>query len=258
MLFTSNFVMIFIITIILLAMDFYYLKNIAGRRLVGLRWWNEVNGQSGDSHWVFESAPQANEPGGKIVNATDKRFFWLALYAQPALWVALAVVALVKFMFVWLTLVGEFLLGGDGEGEEEEEEEEKVVVRGTKTREKLTSVQLLPWCSRLRILWHSRDVTSLVRQADLWKEGSLRVHWREMWEAQCFRDCSIGDKYKTKKQTGLSHITHGKEEEKITDSLCAARPSGNHSLTLSSSSSHHIAVGGVMISCPTHARTNAC
>ncbi|EMF10832.1 DUF846-domain-containing protein [Sphaerulina musiva SO2202] len=105
MLFTSNFVMIFIITIILLAMDFYYLKNIAGRRLVGLRWWNEVNGQSGDSHWVFESAPQANEPGGKIVNATDKRFFWLALYAQPALWVALAVVALVKFMFVWLTLV---------------------------------------------------------------------------------------------------------------------------------------------------------
>lgn len=108
MLFTSNFVMIFIITIILLAMDFYYLKNIAGRRLVGLRWWNEVNGQSGDSHWVFESAPQANEPGGKIVNATDKRFFWLALYAQPALWVALAVVALVKFMFVWLTLVGEF------------------------------------------------------------------------------------------------------------------------------------------------------
>lgn len=188
MLFTSNFVMIFIITIILLAMDFYYLKNIAGRRLVGLRWWNEVNGQSGDSHWVFESAPQANEPGGKIVNATDKRFFWLALYAQPALWVALAVVALVKFMFVWLTLVGECLLGGDGE------EEEKVVVRGTKTRVKLTCGQLLRWCLRLRILWHSRDVTSLVRQADLWKEASSRVHWREMWEAQCFRDCSIGDK----------------------------------------------------------------
>lgn len=99
--------MIFIITIILLAMDFYYLKNIAGRRLVGLRWWNEVHGQSGDSHWVFESAPQPDEPGGKVVNATDKRFFWLALYAQPALWVALAVFALVKLMFVWLTLVGE-------------------------------------------------------------------------------------------------------------------------------------------------------
>ncbi|KAK4952361.1 Golgi apparatus membrane protein tvp23 [Elasticomyces elasticus] len=95
LLFTTNFVLIFIITILLLAADFYYLKNIAGRRLVGLRWWNEVNGSTGDSHWVFESAPQPNEPGGKTVNATDKRFFWLALYAQPALWVGLAVVAVV-------------------------------------------------------------------------------------------------------------------------------------------------------------------
>merc|ERR1712014_540884 len=102
---TSNFVLIFIITILLLAMDFYYLKNIAGRRLVGLRWWNEVDPQTGDSHWVFESAPQPNEPGGKLVNATDKRFFWLALYAQPALWVALAIVALVQLKFIWLTLV---------------------------------------------------------------------------------------------------------------------------------------------------------
>lgn len=263
MLFTSNFVMIFIITIILLAMDFYYLKNIAGRRLVGLRWWNEVNGQSGDSHWVFESAPQANEPGGKIVNATDKRFFWLALYAQPALWVALAVVALVKFMFVWLTLVGECLLGGDGEGEEEEEEEEeKDVVRGTKTRGKLTCGQLLRWFLRLRILWHSRDVTSLVRQADLWKEASSRVHWRGMWEAQCFRDCSIGDRKKKEKQIRPFTYYSWQRRKTITDSLCPARPSGNHLLPhslaylLHSSSSHHIAVGGVMISI-SHALTHA-
>lgn len=106
MIFTSNFVLIFIITIILLAVDFYYLKNIAGRRLVGLRWWNEVNRETGGSNWVFESAPQPNEPGGKLVNATDRRFFWLALYAQPALWIALAIFALVKLAFIWLTLVG--------------------------------------------------------------------------------------------------------------------------------------------------------
>ena len=105
-LFTDNFVLIFITTILLLAADFYYLKNIAGRRLVGLRWWNEVNVSTGDSHWVFESAPQPNEPGGKVVTATDKRFFWIALYAEPAFWVALAIVAIVRFKFVWLTLVG--------------------------------------------------------------------------------------------------------------------------------------------------------
>jgi hypothetical protein len=65
-----------------------------------------VNTQTGDTHWVFESAPQPNEPGGRVVNATDRRFFWLALYVQPALWIALAIWATVSLKFLWLPLVG--------------------------------------------------------------------------------------------------------------------------------------------------------
>ncbi|KAG9507544.1 Golgi apparatus membrane protein tvp23 [Fusarium musae] len=94
-------IMIFIITILLLAADFYYIKNIAGRRLVGLRWWNEVDPQTGESQWVFESS----EPGTKTVNPTDSRFFWLALYIQPMLWVLMAILALVRLQFLWLPLV---------------------------------------------------------------------------------------------------------------------------------------------------------
>ncbi len=94
--------MIFIITILLLAADFYYLKNIAGRRLVGLRWWNEVDPSTGDSRWVFESS----EPGTKVINPTDSRFFWIAIYAQPIFWIALALVAVLTFKFIWLPLVG--------------------------------------------------------------------------------------------------------------------------------------------------------
>jgi hypothetical protein len=97
----KSMIMIFIITILLLAADFYYLKNIAGRRLVGLRWWNEVDPSTGDSKWVFESS----EPGTKTVNATDSRFFWLALYVQPLLWVAMFIFAIVKLEFLWLPLV---------------------------------------------------------------------------------------------------------------------------------------------------------
>ncbi|ROT39859.1 DUF846-domain-containing protein [Sodiomyces alkalinus F11] len=97
----KSMIMIFIITILLLAADFYYLKNIAGRRLVGLRWWNEVDPSTGDSKWVFESS----EPGTKIINATDSRFFWLALYVQPLLWLLLAIFALVRLQFLWLPLV---------------------------------------------------------------------------------------------------------------------------------------------------------
>ncbi|KAA6416248.1 MAG: golgi apparatus membrane tvp23 [Lasallia pustulata] len=100
-LFTENFVLIFIITILLLAGDFYYLKNIAGRRLVGLRWWNEVNTGSGDSHWVFESS----DPNERVVNKTDSRFFWMALYVQPVCWAGLAVLAITHPVYLSLIVI---------------------------------------------------------------------------------------------------------------------------------------------------------
>lgn len=51
---------------------------------------------------MFESS----DPATKIVNPTDSRFFWIALYSQPLLWIALAFVAIFSFEFIWLTLVG--------------------------------------------------------------------------------------------------------------------------------------------------------
>lgn len=102
-------ILVFILTLLLLSADFYYLKNIAGRRLVGLRWWNEVDTASGDSHWVFESA----DPNVRTITATDKRFFWLSLYVTPALWVGLAVLAIVRLLSViWLSLVGKLFHSG--------------------------------------------------------------------------------------------------------------------------------------------------
>ena len=102
---------------LLLAVDFYYLKNIAGRRLVGLRWWNEVDTATGDSHWVFESQDRSggtDDTGNAkpSQNMTDKRFFWLSVYVQPALWIVLGVLALVRFKNpIWLILIGELFLG---------------------------------------------------------------------------------------------------------------------------------------------------
>lgn len=98
-------VLVFIITLLLLSADFYYLKNIAGRRLVGLRWWNEVNTSTGDSHWVFESS----DPNVRTIKPTDKRFFWLSLYATPALWVGLAMFAILRMIgVIWLSLIGKW------------------------------------------------------------------------------------------------------------------------------------------------------
>lgn len=72
---------------------------MAGRLLVGLRWFSET-GNDGSSIWVFESADAQNP-----VNATDVRVFWGVLYGTPVIWLSLAAVAVLKFEFVWLTLV---------------------------------------------------------------------------------------------------------------------------------------------------------
>ncbi|CCG81700.1 FAM18B [Taphrina deformans PYCC 5710] len=99
LLFTSNFILIFVIIVLLLAFDFWTIKNVSGRLLVGLRWFSET-GNDGSSIWVFESADSQNP-----INATDNRLFWGILYATPVVWLLLAFVAILKFEFVWLTLV---------------------------------------------------------------------------------------------------------------------------------------------------------
>jgi hypothetical protein len=53
--FSDNFTLIFVVAILLLAFDFWTVKNVSGRLLVGLRWWNEIQ-TDGSNKWVFESA----------------------------------------------------------------------------------------------------------------------------------------------------------------------------------------------------------
>ena len=52
--FSDSFVELFISVIILLAFDFWTVKNVTGRLLVGLRWWNKVK-DDGSSEWLFEA-----------------------------------------------------------------------------------------------------------------------------------------------------------------------------------------------------------
>ncbi|KAI9460833.1 Golgi apparatus membrane protein TVP23 [Lactarius psammicola] len=52
--FTDNYVVSTVIVVVLLAMDFWNCRNVAGRTLVGLRFWNQVD-DDGESYWIFES-----------------------------------------------------------------------------------------------------------------------------------------------------------------------------------------------------------
>lgn len=54
--FSSSFILLFVTTTLLLAFDFWTVKNVSGRLLVGLRWWNEIR-EDGSNVWVYESKP---------------------------------------------------------------------------------------------------------------------------------------------------------------------------------------------------------
>ncbi|KAL1925332.1 uncharacterized protein VTP21DRAFT_215 [Calcarisporiella thermophila] len=102
--FTSNFILIFVCIVLLLAFDFWTVKNVSGRLLVGLRWWNEVR-EDGTSHWVFES----RDPSHKL-NAADSRIFWWSLYLYPVIWLFFGFISLLKLSFSWLLVIAVAIL----------------------------------------------------------------------------------------------------------------------------------------------------
>ena len=79
--------------------DFWTVKNISGRLLVGLRWWNVVD-DKGESKWHFQSFEDQ-----RFVHPTDSNIFWLALFISPVVWGFLAIGALLSFKFMWFLLV---------------------------------------------------------------------------------------------------------------------------------------------------------
>jgi hypothetical protein len=85
------------------ACNFWLVKNISGRKLVGLRWWAEfrdpvLEGASeGDfgKRWLFETRPQFTP------NKHDARVFWWTLYGLPAIWTLLLLASLFSFSLFW-------------------------------------------------------------------------------------------------------------------------------------------------------------
>eukprot|EP00128_Syssomonas_multiformis_P016100 Colp12_sorted_trinity150504_noHs@483 len=95
--FSDNYVINFVVVVLLLSFDFWTVKNVSGRLLVGLRWWNEVK-EDGSSEWIFESRKDGRQP-----LQSESRLFWISLYAFPAIWVILALASILSPS--WLLIV---------------------------------------------------------------------------------------------------------------------------------------------------------
>lgn len=96
---TDNFVLVFVTCILLLAMDFWTVKNVSGRLLVGLRWWNEI-AEDGENIWKFESIQDPSE-----LRSSDSTLFWTAMIGAAAIWCTFALSAVLSLKISWLLIV---------------------------------------------------------------------------------------------------------------------------------------------------------
>ena len=94
----GGYVMTYVIVTIQSAPDFWTVKNVSGRLLVGLRWWNRVD-DKGESHWQFESFEDR-----RFVHPTDSNVFWMTLFGAPLVWALLGIGAVITLHFMWLLL----------------------------------------------------------------------------------------------------------------------------------------------------------
>jgi hypothetical protein len=121
--FSEAFIGIYVTLILLISMDFWTVKNVTGRLMVGLRWWNFIDDE-GNSHWVFENKHlrqqqeqmtngmnlMSKQSNSDATTTGDSGLFWAALIIQPIVWFFLLLVAVFRlniqyFMIVSLALI---------------------------------------------------------------------------------------------------------------------------------------------------------
>lgn len=95
----TNSVDVFITIIWLLAVDFWFVKNVSGRYLVGMRWWNGED-ETEQEGWYFESFETQIK-----TSFVDKTTFWWSLIISTVFWGIIFFVKLMSLSLFWGILV---------------------------------------------------------------------------------------------------------------------------------------------------------
>ncbi|VDL92773.1 unnamed protein product [Schistocephalus solidus] len=116
--FTTAFIVPVVCILTFFAVDFWLVKNVSGRLLVGLRWWNHVDPTTGKSQWLFESANTASATGQPVTGTAPfgrsrqelaaqkaatraSRLFWIGLFLFPVIWFLLLLAAILSLKLAW-------------------------------------------------------------------------------------------------------------------------------------------------------------
>jgi len=108
----SDFLSIFVLLILLISMDFWTVKNVTGRLLVGLRWWNRIDDE-GNSQWLFENKYKKDNNSDDSIkdlnqlseNTADSTIFWTALIVAPILLFILLLVTIFRLNVQWFVSI---------------------------------------------------------------------------------------------------------------------------------------------------------
>ncbi|CAH8531708.1 unnamed protein product [Schistosoma turkestanicum] len=110
--FTTSFVVPFIFILVCLSLDFWIVKNISGRILVGLRW-SSYTDDNGIAHWRYDarklsaidsadvSTLSRRELAARMTRQHLSRLFWIGLIVSPAIWFIFFLVSLFSLHIRW-------------------------------------------------------------------------------------------------------------------------------------------------------------
>ena len=96
---SDSFTLVFICVILCMAADFWTVKNVTGRLLVGMRYWNEIR-DDGSNEWFYESLE-----GQRKLSKTEAAIFWLTLLGFPVIWFLLGLLAIFELSPLYLVIV---------------------------------------------------------------------------------------------------------------------------------------------------------
>ncbi|UXI21937.1 sodium-coupled monocarboxylate transporter 1-like [Sarcoptes scabiei] len=119
--FTVEFLKIFVTIIFMISIDFWIVKNITGRLLAGLRWWNHID-ENGESFWIFENrhktktkdlfdeediVPESTQivQSRSDKSSSDSIVFWISLFIFTFFWIAALFSSIFSLNVHWMLLV---------------------------------------------------------------------------------------------------------------------------------------------------------
>ncbi|VWU50970.1 golgi apparatus membrane protein TVP23, putative [Hepatocystis sp. ex Piliocolobus tephrosceles] len=93
----NDFIITFSITLFLVSLDFYLVKNITGRFLVKMIWWIDANPDYSNKI-VYYSLEENTK------NNVEEKIFWYALYINFFIWIIQAIQMLLSLQICWFVL----------------------------------------------------------------------------------------------------------------------------------------------------------